>query len=78
MDLRIGVTQAPRELSLELADDTDREALQARIEAALASGEQTVLWFADKRGRHVGVPVAKIAYVELGTSDSDRRIGFGG
>ncbi len=78
MDLRIGVTQAPRERSLELADDTDREELQARIDAALAAGESTVLWLSDKRGKHVGVPVAKIAYVELGASDSDRRIGFGG
>jgi hypothetical protein len=26
----------------------------------------------------VGVPSAKIAYVEIGTADGDRRIGFGG
>lgn len=77
MDLRIGITQAPRELNLELADDLDRGALQAQIEAAL-SGAIDVLWLTDKRQRSVGVPAAKIAYVELGTAEGDRKIGFGG
>ena len=75
MDVRIGVTQAPRELSLELDDDTDREALKAQIEQAMA-GDQ-VLWLTDRRGRQVAIPVAKLAYVEVGPSDGDRRIGFG-
>jgi hypothetical protein len=77
MDLRIGVTQSPRELSLELADDTDRDDLKARIDAAL-NGASDVLWITDKKRREVGVPSAKIAYVEIGTPDSERRIGFGG
>ncbi|MEM9514253.1 MAG: DUF3107 domain-containing protein [Actinomycetota bacterium] len=76
MDVRIGVTQAPRELNVELADDADRDDLKARIEAALG-GASDVLWITDKRGREVGVAAAKIAYVEVGSSD-DRRIGFGG
>jgi hypothetical protein len=37
-----------------------------------------VLWLVDKRGKDIGVPAAKIAYVELGTADGERRIGFGG
>jgi hypothetical protein len=77
VDVRIGVTQAPREVSVELADDTDREALKASIDAAVAEGN-AMLWLTDKKGRLVAVPAAKIAYVEIGTSDSDRRIGFGG
>jgi len=36
------------------------------------------LGFADKRGKDVGIPSAKIAYIELGSADGDRRIGFGG
>ena len=36
-----------------------------------------VVWITDRRGRQVGVPADKIAYVELGTPDADRRIGFG-
>lgn len=76
MDLRIGVTQAPRELAVEMPDD-EREAVVKAIDAALA-GASDVLHLTDKRGRIVVVPAAKIAYVEVGTSDGDRRIGFGG
>ena len=32
----------------------------------------------DRKGRQVGVPVAKVAYVEIGSPHDDRRIGFGG
>jgi hypothetical protein len=70
------VTQAPREISLEVADD-DRAALQKSVEAALG-GAADVLWITDKRGRTIAVPAEKIAYVEIGTADGDRRIGFGG
>lgn len=77
MDIRIGVTQAPRELAIELADDVDRDDLKSRVEAALA-GASDVLWVTDKRGKDVGVPAAKIAYVEVGSPEGDRRIGFGG
>jgi hypothetical protein len=77
VDVRIGVTQSPRELSIELADDTDRDDLKSRIEAALG-GAIDVLWVTDKRGKDVGVPAAKLAYVELGSAESDRPIGFGG
>jgi hypothetical protein len=71
------VTQAPREITIELAEDVDRDDLKARIEAALA-GTSDVLWIADKRGKDVAVPSAKIAYIELGSADGDRKIGFGG
>jgi hypothetical protein len=77
VDVRIGVTQSPRELSIELDDDADRDDLKARIEAAL-SGASDVLWITDKRGKDVGIPAAKLAYVELGSAEGDRRIGFGG
>jgi hypothetical protein len=75
VDVRIGVTQAPRELNVEVAD-ADRDDLRARVEAAL-SGTSDVLWITDKRGRDLGIPSSKIAYVELGSAESDRRIGFG-
>ena len=76
MDVRIGVTQAPRELTIEMPDD-ERDDTVKQIETAL-SGAVDVLWLTDKRGRRVGIPSAKIAYIELGTNDGDRRIGFGG
>jgi hypothetical protein len=70
------VTHAPRELTVELPDE-EREEVNTRIEAAL-SGAADVLWLVDKRGRRVAVPSEKIAYIEVGTADDDRRIGFGG
>lgn len=76
MDLRIGITHAPRELNLELADELDRDQLRTQIEAAL-TGVVDVLWLIDKRNRSIGVASSKIAYVELGTPEGDRKIGFG-
>jgi hypothetical protein len=76
VDVRIGVTQAPRELAVEVSEE-DRDQVVAAIEAALA-GTSEVLWITDKRGKRVAVPAAKLAYVEVGAIDGDRRIGFGG
>lgn len=75
MDVRIGVTQAPRELTVEV-DDTEHDDLVARVDAAL-SGAVDTLRITDRRGRLVIVPAAKIAYVEVGSAEG-RRIGFGG
>jgi hypothetical protein len=75
VDVRIGIVQTPKELEVELGDDADRDKLLADIEAALAG--DAVLWLTDRRGRRVGVPVAKVAYVEVGPPTPDRRVGFG-
>lgn len=75
MDVRIGVSHTAKELTLELDDDADAAEVRASIDAALGD-ETPVLWLTDRKGRQVGVPTAKIAYVELGNPD-DTRIGFG-
>lgn len=75
VDVRIGVTQTARELAFEV-DDDQRDDLHSRVDAALG-GATDVLWVTDRKGREVAIPAAKIAYVELGTSE-ERRIGFGG
>ena len=78
MDIRIGITQAPREIALEVEDDAKaREALKSAVNAALTGATDT-LWITDKKGRDIAVPAAKIAYVEIGTGDDGKRIGFGG
>lgn len=78
MDIRIGITQAPREIAVEVEDDAkSRDALKANVEKAL-KGEIATLWITDKKGRDIAVPAAKIAYVEIGTGDDGKRIGFGG
>jgi hypothetical protein len=77
MDVRIGVTYSPKELDLELDDAESAEAVRTQVESALAKGTAGVLWLSDRKGRQVGVPVDKIAYVEIGAPGADRRIGFG-
>ena len=77
VDIRIGVSQTARDIAIEMADDTDRAELKARIDAAL-TGAVDVLWLTDKKGRDVAVASAKIAFVEVGSGEADRRIGFGG
>ncbi len=77
MDVRIGVTYTSKEIDVELGDGADATAVKADIEAALASADG-VLWLTDRKGRQVGVPVAKVAYVEIGAPGDERRIGFAG
>ena len=77
MDVRIGVTYTSKEIDVELGDVADPAQVKADIETALA-GETGVLWLTDKKGRQVGVPVPKVAYVEIGAPGDERRIGFAG
>ena len=76
MEVRIGIVQSIKELEVELADDADRDTVIAEIEESLSKSE-CVLWLTDRRGRRVAVPVAKVAYVEVGAPTADRRVGFG-
>lgn len=76
VDVRIGIVQSMKELDIELPDDADRDTVLAEIEAAL-SGEGSVLWMVDRKGRHVGVPASKVAYIELDAPSAERRVGFG-
>ncbi len=75
MDVRIGVTYSPREIELSLAEDADREAIKAQVEDVLESDDK-VLWLTDRKGREVGVPSKRIAFVELGSSAEARAMGF--
>ena len=72
MDIKIGVQDTPREITIESAQ-TPAE-VTAAIESAIASGG--LLTLTDERGRTVLVPAAKIAYVEIGPA-STRKVGFG-
>ena len=68
MDVRIGITHTPKELEVEMPDDADRDKVVADIEKLLKTGDG-VLWLTDRKGRRVGIPVVKVAYVEVGRSD---------
>jgi hypothetical protein len=75
VEIRIGVTYSPKEIEIDLADDTSGDALVEQISASVGE-EGTMLWLTDRKGRRVGVPTAKLAYVEIGAPRSDRRVGF--
>jgi DNA-binding MurR/RpiR family transcriptional regulator len=74
MEVRIGVVYTPKELSLELEGKGDE--MVAAVEDALKGGAP-VIWLTDKKGRRVGVPTDKVAYIEVAEEDATRRVGFG-
>jgi hypothetical protein len=76
VDVRIGLSNTVREVELEMADDTDAEAVKASIAAAVADGTALV-WLEDRKGRQIGLVAEKIAYVDLGPASDKGRIGFG-
>ena len=54
MDVRIGLTQTPKELEVQLDEGTDPGAVRAQVDSAI--GEGSTLWFTDRKGRQIGVP----------------------
>jgi hypothetical protein len=74
MEVRIGVVYTARELTLEIDDTPDK--IAETIEGALSNGD-SVLWLTDTKGRRVGVPADKIAYVEVAADAGGRKVGFG-
>jgi len=75
VDVRIGIVQSIKELEIELPDGTDQDGLSRQVEEAMGNADK-VLWLTDRRGKKIGVPSARIAYVELGENES-RTVGFG-
>ena len=74
MELRIGVVHTPKELNVEL--DGTAEELMTTINDALKDGAP-MIWVKDVKGRRVGIPVGRIAYVEIDEDGANRRVGFG-
>jgi Protein of unknown function (DUF3107) len=73
VEVKIGVKGANRELVVETAASADDVA--AAVRAALTD-DAGVLVLSDDKGRQVMVPADKVAYVELGESET-RKVGFG-
>lgn len=76
MEIKIGVTQSPKEIEVDMGDEVDGDALIEEIQSAMSDDDSKMLWFTDRRGRRVGVPARKLAYVEMGATGTDRRVGF--
>jgi hypothetical protein len=75
VEVRIGVIYTAKEIEVEVTDETDRDELVKAVEASVAQGNG-ILWLTDRRGRKVGVPVDKLAYVDIGAEAGERRVGF--
>jgi hypothetical protein len=73
VEVKIGVKGANRELVVETAASADDVA--AAVRAALTD-DAGLLVLSDDKGRQVMVPAEKVAYVELGESET-RKVGFG-
>lgn len=72
MEVKIGITDVPREVVIDTPATADEVAQELR--SALDSG--SLLELTDEKGRRILVPAAKIGYVDLG-SPSARTVGFG-
>lgn len=71
MQIRIGVTDAPRVIEMEIEDP---EQLIAQVEEAFAKDQQ-LLRFTDADGRTIVVPLDKLGYVEV-EAERARTVGF--
>jgi DNA-binding MurR/RpiR family transcriptional regulator len=74
MEVKIGVVYSAKELSIELDGKADE--IVTAVEDALKGGAP-VIWLTDKKGRRIGIPSDKIAYIEVAEEDAAKRIGFG-
>jgi hypothetical protein len=74
MEVRIGVVHTVKELIVDLDESADD--VVTAIEAGLADGKPLV-WLTDDKGRRIGVPADKLAYVEISDEDGHQRVGFG-
>ncbi|MCW2754213.1 MAG: hypothetical protein JWQ32_1624 [Marmoricola sp.] len=71
MEVKIGVTHANRELTVDTALDAD--AVEKLVNKALGDGG--LLSLTDVKGRRIVVPVEKLAYIEISTSTAGQ-VGF--
>ncbi len=72
MEVKIGVQNVAREITLESSQTADE--IAGLVDRAVASGG--TLRLTDDKGRTVVVPTGVLGYVEAGI-ENERRVGFG-
>lgn len=72
MEVKIGISDSPRELVINSAQSPDE--IEALVSEAL-SGVSGVVSLTDEKGRKFLIQSAKVAYVEIG-STATGRVGF--
>lgn len=72
MEVKIGISDSPRELIINSAQTPDE--VEALVTGALA-GETGVVALSDEKGRKYLIQANKVAYVEIGVVQAGR-VGF--
>lgn len=72
MEVKIGVQNAARELSVDT--DAEPDSVLASLDAALK--DDSLFTITDSKGHTVAVPADKVAYLYF-NADSGRKVGFG-
>jgi hypothetical protein len=72
VDIRIGIANSPREINFE---SSQTAAEVEKIVAAALDSDAKFVKLSDDKGKLYLVPVAALAYLEVGSEES-RRIGF--
>lgn len=73
MEVKIGVTNSPREIVFQ--SDAEADAVAKTVADALGGDDDGVLDLTDEKGRRFLIAVSKVSYVEIGPADQ-RRVGF--
>lgn len=72
MEIKVGIQHVAREITVE----TEQTAAEIEKDLLAALADESMLALTDSKGRKVLIPVAKIAYVDLG-QENVRPVGFG-
>ena len=72
MEVKIGISDSPRELVINSAQTPDE--IEKLVSDALG-GKTGIVALTDEKGRKFLIQTAKIAYVEIGTTTAGR-VGF--
>jgi hypothetical protein len=73
MEVKLGVLYSRRELEIEV-DQSPDEVIKT-VENAMNDGVR-ILWLVDNKGRRIGIPVDKLAYIEIGEDTTRKGVGF--
>jgi hypothetical protein len=73
MEVKIGVQNAPRELTID--SNLDAEEVEKQVAEAVKNG--SVLSLSDVRGRRIVIPAERLAYVDITTTITGT-VGFRG
>ncbi|MEX6429840.1 MAG: DUF3107 family protein [Ferrimicrobium sp.] len=75
MEIRIGLGDAMREIEVEMDEGTEQAKVIDEFTKVQSEG-QALWWLTDRRGKKVGVPVAKILFIEVSPNKEQRKVGF--